>query len=104
VHHNTTNPKEVQTLARHATAELTIGLYGRATDQRLAQAIDQIAEYVICMASTGEDQTQTVEIPKELRMPKGGFEPPRLVRHHPLKMACLPIPPLRHAKALSTRA
>jgi hypothetical protein len=37
-------------------------------------------------------------------MPKGGFEPPRLVRHHPLKMACLPIPPLRHAKALSTRA
>ena len=23
-------------------------------------------------------------------MPKGGFEPPRPVRHHPLKMACLP--------------
>ena len=23
-------------------------------------------------------------------MPKGGFEPPRLIRHHPLKMACLP--------------
>jgi hypothetical protein len=37
-------------------------------------------------------------------MPKGGFEPPRLVRHHPLKMACLPIPPLRHARALNTIA
>jgi hypothetical protein len=33
------NPKEAQTLARHATAELTIGLYGRATDQRLARAV-----------------------------------------------------------------
>ena len=33
------------------------------------------------------------------KMPKGGFEPPRLVRHHPLKMACLPIPPLRHARS-----
>src|SRR6266446_7115892 len=32
-------------------------------------------------------------------MPKGGFEPPRLVRHHPLKMACLPLPPLRHARS-----
>ena len=26
-------------------------------------------------------------------MRKGGFEPPRLYKHHPLKMACLPIPP-----------
>ena len=33
------------------------------------------------------------------RMPKGGFEPPRPVRHHPLKMACLPFPPLRHVCA-----
>ena len=32
----------------------------------------------------------------DARMPKGGFEPPRPVRHHPLKMACLPFPPLRH--------
>ena len=92
------NPKEAQILARHATAELTIGLYGRATDERLAQAVNQIAQHVICMASAGENQTQRVEISEEKRMPKGGFEPPRLVRHHPLKMACLPIPPLRHAK------
>jgi hypothetical protein len=98
------NPKEAQTLARHATAELTIGLYGRATDERLTQAIDAIAQHVICMASAGEDQEQVVEIPEEAEMPKGGFEPPRLVRHHPLKMACLPIPPLRHAKALSVIA
>ena len=27
------NPKEVQTLAHHATAELIVGLHGRATDQ-----------------------------------------------------------------------
>ena len=89
------NPKEARTLARHAAAELTSGLYGRATDERLAQAVDQIAQHVICIASAGEDHAQIVEIPEELRMPKGGFEPPRLVRHHPLKMACLPIPPLR---------
>src|SRR4029434_5212417 len=82
---------------RHATAELTIGLYGCATNERLAQTIDEIAQYVICMAPAGEDQAQAFEIPEELRMPKGGFAPPRLVRHHPLKMACLPIPPLRHA-------
>jgi hypothetical protein len=56
------------------------------------------------LASAGEEQIQAVEIPEEAGMPKGGFEPPRLVRHHPLKMACLPIPPLRHAKALSAIA
>ena len=98
------HPKEAQTLARHATAELTIGLYGRATDERLAQAVDQIAQHVICMASAGEEETQAVEIAEASSMPKGGFEPPRLVRHHPLKMACLPIPPLRHMKTLSNTA
>lgn len=30
------NPKEAQTLVRHATVELTIGLYGHAADERLA--------------------------------------------------------------------
>ena len=29
------------------------------------------------------------------RMPKGGLEPPRTVVHYPLKIACLPVPPLR---------
>jgi integrase len=47
------NSKEAQTLARHATAELTIGLYGRATDERLAQAVDQMAQHVICMDQQG---------------------------------------------------
>jgi hypothetical protein len=84
------NPKEAQTLARHATAELTIGLYGRAADQRLAQTIDHIAQHVLCMASGGGNQVQVIENIGETRMPKGGFEPPRPVRHHPLKMACLP--------------
>src|SRR5687767_14627297 len=65
------NPKEAQTLARHATAELTIGLYGRAADQRLVQAIDQIAQHVICMVSAGEGQTQVIEIYEEKGMPKG---------------------------------
>ncbi len=27
---------------------------------------------------------------------KGGFEPPRLFGHYPLKIACLPVPPLPH--------
>ena len=72
------NSKEAQTLARHTTAELTIGLYGRAADQRLVQAIDQIAQRVICMASAGEGQAQLIEISEEKGIPKGGFEPPTL--------------------------
>ena len=30
-----------------------------------------------------------------LLVPAGGVEPPRAYAHHPLKMACLPIPPRR---------
>ncbi len=30
-------------------------------------------------------------------VPKAGLEPARPVEHHPLKMACLPIPPLRRS-------
>ena len=29
-------------------------------------------------------------------VPKGGLEPPHPFGYHPLKMACLPVPPLRH--------
>lgn len=72
------NPKEAQTLARHATAELSIGLYGCATDERLAQAIDAMAQHVMCMAAGEEDQAQLVTIPEDSGMPTGGFDCPLL--------------------------
>ena len=37
-------------------------------------------------------------LPCVLLVPKGGLEPPRPVEHYPLKIACLPVPPLRHMK------
>jgi integrase len=95
------NPKEAQMLARHATAELMIGLYGSATDQRLAQAIDQIAQHVICMASAGENQTQGVKKSGETGMPKGGFEPPRRLGTTPSRWRVYQIPPLRQGIAPS---
>jgi integrase/recombinase XerC len=73
------NPKEAQTLARHATAELTIGLYGRATDQRLAQAIDQIAQHVLSMSEAEHETTQRVENINSSAYLSGGFKSP--LRH-----------------------
>lgn len=51
-------------------------------------------------ASRGVEEPLPLMAVGDAEMPKGGFEPPRPVRHHPLKMACLPFPPLRHACTL----
>ena len=36
--------KEAQTLARHATPELTMNVYGRTREERLSQAVDKVAQ------------------------------------------------------------
>jgi len=38
--------KEAQTLARHATPQMTLGVYGRTRDERLHQVIEQVAAVV----------------------------------------------------------
>jgi integrase len=35
--------KEAQTLARHATPQLTMNVYGRVREERLAQAVEKMA-------------------------------------------------------------
>src|SRR5262249_48269384 len=35
--------KEAQTLARHATPQMTLGVYGRTRDERLHQVVEQVA-------------------------------------------------------------
>ncbi len=46
----------------------------------------------------------TLELDFKRWIPKGGIEPPRYCYHWILSPACLPIPPLRQAKALSACA
>ncbi|HCR19767.1 MAG TPA: hypothetical protein DIU35_20010 [Candidatus Latescibacteria bacterium] len=39
--------KEAQTLARHATPELTINVYGWARKERLSEVVEQMAKSVV---------------------------------------------------------
>ena len=96
--------KEAQVLARHKTPELTMNVYGRVRLERLSGAVERLGQtlsahekcvtYVHQDSRGGGDKSITILENNSLRraenMPKGGFEPPRPVRHHPLKMACLP--------------
>ena len=54
------------------------------------------------MSSTSDWCSSTLRGPCscECLVPKRGLEPPRALAHYPLKIACLPIPPLRlrHAR------
>ena len=45
----------------------------------------------------GAEQPKSLRIPAAYldMVPKAGLEPARVLAHHPLKMACLPVPPLR---------
>ena len=51
----------------------------RAREDWLAQAINTMADYVGGMGSPGEESAQGIESEGGAEMPKGGFEPPRLV-------------------------
>lgn len=95
------NPKEAQQLARHPTVNLTMKVYGRARSEYLSAVVERLYESVCANdVQVGElEEPLPLVAVRDAGMPKGGFEPPRLVRHHPLKMACLPFPPLRHIVA-----
>ena len=47
--------------------------------------------------------SRSVQAKQENRVPRGRLELPRAHAHHPLKMACLPIPPPRHGRGGRTR-
>ena len=112
----TASVKEAQALARHATLAMTMNVYGRTRNERLVQTVERVGKMVSvednCAGNVPEPsddanedegytqafQGDTAEIKT---MPKGGFEPPRPVRHHPLKMACLPVPPLRQQRSVA---
>ena len=90
--------KEAQELARHITPHLTTNVYAKVRDERLAGLVEQVGETLVPTAKhvhsmhdeiTGTDDVSVAS--GNTGMPKGGFEPPRPVRHHPLKMACLPV-------------
>jgi integrase len=97
--------KEAQALARHATPAMTMNVYGRTRNERLVQTVERVGEMVSMEEkragsvpehsdTTAEDEEYTQAFQEAIagkeQMPKGGFEPPRPIRHHPLKMACLP--------------
>ena len=39
--------KDAQALARHATPELTLNVYGRPREDRMSEAVEQVAEEVL---------------------------------------------------------
>lgn len=92
------NPKEAQQLARHSTVNLTMNVYGRTRSEYLSGVVERLYESVCAtyVQVGGVEEPLPLMAVGDAEMPKGGFEPPRPVRHHPLKMACLPFPPLRH--------
>ena len=92
------NPKEAQQLARHSTVNLTMNVYGRTRSEYLGRIVERLYESVCATFVQPEaaEKPLGLAVAGDAVMPKGGFEPPRPVRHHPLKMACLPFPPLRH--------
>ena len=71
--------KEAQTLARHATPELTMNVYGRARKERLSEVVEQMAKSVVLeekyvpsmqrQAVGAEQENATPNENKELRLP-----------------------------------
>ena len=57
--------KEAQTLARHATPQLTMNVYGRVREERLAQAIEKMAQSLLseaeCAPGVPHNTTDTKE-------------------------------------------
>ena len=58
-------PKEVQELARHSTLDLTMNVYGRVRDQRLADAVERIGEAIIEEKSVPDVYRQAVGAERE---------------------------------------
>ena len=58
---------------------MTMGVYARAREDWLTQAVNTMADYVASMGSREEESTKAIESEDNIEVPKGGFEPPRLV-------------------------
>ena len=71
--------KEAQTLARHATPQMTMNIYGRTRQERLAGAVESIAQYVLCMSPPDSEETQGAENISTYEDCARGFESP--LRH-----------------------
>lgn len=81
--------KEAQTLARHATADLTMNVYGCVREERLSQVVEEVAENLVAerkratcvpQVAVGAEQENTTPVfSKELRFKKmvelRGIEP-----------------------------
>ena len=52
--------KEAQTLARHASPELTMNVYGHAREDRLADAVERVAEVVLPVKRVPVEYQQAV--------------------------------------------
>jgi integrase/recombinase XerD len=81
------NPKEAQTLARHATLDMTMNVYGRATEERLSLAVERIAERVISVSnpelSMFEDESKSLifnRVENKNGAEFGGSNPPFGIR------------------------
>jgi integrase len=77
------NLKEAQTLARHATPDMTMNVYGRTKEERLSFAVEQIAERVTSVSypdpGKGKDESESFifnDIEKQTCTECGGSNPP----------------------------
>jgi integrase len=55
--------KEAQTLARHTTPHMTMNVYGRTREDRLAEIVEKIAQYAPGMSSPENDDDQDDDNP-----------------------------------------
>jgi predicted RNA-binding protein Jag len=71
------NVKELQTLARHSTADLTLNVYAKKRDERLAELAERIGESVLfeqeCAISVPRKPTETKVLDAKL-LPSNDLE------------------------------
>jgi integrase len=91
--------KTAQTLARHATPDLTMNTYGRSRHDRLTAAAEAVGKVVFSGPDYISEPKRKVvgwesETITEVFMVRGGgLEPPQDCSHKALNLARLPIPP-----------
>lgn len=61
--------KEAQTLARHATPDLTMNIYGRAREERLTEAVERMSEVVLPAERVPMEYRKVVGIEIKTQLP-----------------------------------
>ena len=61
--------KEAQVLARHASPELTMNVYGHAREDRLADAVERVAEVVLPVKRVPVEYQQAVGAETKIATP-----------------------------------